>query len=136
MIDASKIGKIENLLKEQSRIDKELRKLSGEMDYDKSRLNDIFSDAMEIGKKSGWSVMQTRQYYLFVVLFIYDPHALVKKLRRNGLREIVSDIMGLTSNNVSHITKCLLFHFRLYADFRESVNNFYDFVIGKYDCRS
>lgn len=133
MIDAAKIARIEQLLGEQTKISKELSLLSNNASFDKETLNNMYSDCEQLAVNRGWSIMQMRQYYLFVVLYIFDPNALLRKLRRNGIREMVSDIMGLSSNNVSHITKCLLFHFKLYTDFRESVNILYDYIVEKYE---
>lgn len=132
MIDASRIVRIEGLLKEQTKINNELSKISGDDGINMPRIKEIYDEANDFGVKRGWSIMQTRQYFLFVVLYMYDPQALIKKMRRNGLREMVSTIMGITSNNVSQITKCLLFHFRLYSEFRESVNEFHDYIKEKY----
>lgn len=126
MIDIGKIDRIEQIVTQMRSLDKELSELDSGDDATIARLAEIYDKAVELSVVRKWSVSQLREYYMFVVLYLYDSTALVRKLKRGGVRESIALVMGVTINNVSHLTKNLLFHYRLYKAFRTECDVLYN----------
>lgn len=125
------VERIEAIVKESRLLETELEKLKGSRACDDERLRYIYKITSKMALMRGWSLGEMREYYMFVVLYMFDPVALIKRQRRGGIRHQVAQIMGITDNNVSYVTKFLLFHYRLYTDFQKQVQDIYDMVWEK-----
>lgn len=126
MIDIGKIDRIEAIIKQERELSNERALLSSDVNCNRDMLQRIYEEAKVLGATYSWSMGQMREYYLFVVVFVFDPAALVKQLKRGGIREDVASVMGITINNVSHLIRTLLFHYRLYKDFRKAVEELHE----------
>lgn len=125
------VERIESIIKETRTLEGELEKLKGNRSCDDERLKYIYSVVSKMALLRGWSSGEMREYYMFVVLYMYDPVALIKRQKRGGIRHQVAQIMGISDNNVSYVTRYLLFHYRLYTDFQKQVQDIYDLVWEK-----
>lgn len=129
-MEIKKIDRIERITDEMKALNEELDKLTNTSRPTFDTLASIYEKAVGMGEDRGWSICQLREYYLFVVLYVFDPSALVKRLERGGVRSDIARVMGVTINNVSHLTRHLLFHYRIYKDFRNAVDELYNISIS------
>lgn len=118
MIDISKIERIQQLRKEDARIKRELKSIVGELEYSRSRLDAIYSTTRANAARYNYSESKVREYFLFVSIYVFDPISIVCKMRK-GLRSDLADELGVSENNISHLTQNILFRHRHYRWFRE-----------------
>lgn len=128
MIDTGKIDRIEHIYQEEQRLEEERRNVVADSEYDVSRLKVVYAITRAKGSQKGYERGEIREYFLFVALYVFDPTSIVRKMRR-GLRSDLAAMLGIRENNVSKITKHILFRYRLYKQFRNEVNEIYDEVI-------
>lgn len=118
MIDVSKIDRIEHLRDEEVRIRKEQNSIKGDVEYGIERLRIIYAVTRAKAAERDFSESKVREYFLFVALYVFDPTSIVRKMRK-GLRQDLARVLGVSENNISHLTKHILFRYRHYRSFRE-----------------
>lgn len=125
MIDISIIDKLERIGVEERRLAEERASLTAPMSYSFDKLSVVHQVTEQLAWDNRWVLGRTREYFLFVALFMFAPSSIIRKMRR-GLRKDLSDIMGVSENNISHITRNILFKFRVYEDFQNNVEMIYE----------
>lgn len=128
MIDIGKIERIEHICKEEQRLERERRTITCDAAYSLENLKVVYAITRAKAAERRFDRGKTRECFLFVAMYIFDPVSIVKKMRR-GLRSDLAVMLGVRENNVSKITKHILFHYRLYKDFRSDVDDIHDEVM-------
>lgn len=128
MIDIGKIEQIESICKEELRLENERRAIKSDAEYSIERLKVVYAITRARASEGNFDRSKMRECFLFVSMYVFDPTSIVKKMRR-GLRSDLAVMLGVRENNVSKITKHLLFHYRLYKDFRNDVDAIHDEVL-------
>lgn len=74
-----------------------------------------------------WSTTDYRQRFLCIIIWLYCPGTLLGDSLLKGLREKLSDIMGISPSMVSHHISNLYFYYNEYKLFRSDI----DFIIAE-----
>lgn len=124
MIDLGKIEHLEEIGKEEARLAAERESIPADAEYNKINLRIVYAVTRARALEREYGIGKMREYFLFVALYIFDPASIVRKMRK-GLRRDLAEVLAVSENNVSHLTKHILFHFRHYKEFREETNQIY-----------
>ena len=95
--------------------------LAEKHDYDIESLQVIYAATRAFACDKDLSIGKIREYFLFVAIYMLNPSSMVKKMK-NGLRKDLADVLMVSENNISHLTKHLLFRYRHYKEFRRDVD--------------
>ena len=125
MIDIAKIDRLEEIFREEARLLKERESIAREAEYSTDNLRVVYAATRAYALEKEFGVSKMRECFLFVALYIFDPESIVRKMRK-GLRKDLADVLAVSENNVSHLTKHLLFRYRHYKEFRSDVNDVYE----------
>lgn len=97
-------------------------------DYCMKVIGEVCPDAME-------APTQVRRMFLFVILFLYSPRTLFGCKMRKGLRPILSRLFSRDSTLLSHYARDLVFHYEVYSDFRNNINDLIERVLSYLESR-
>jgi hypothetical protein len=135
VIDVGKIDRIEHLRDEEVRIRKEQNSIKGDVEYGLEKLKVIYAVTRAKAAEFNFTESKVREYFLFVSLYVFDPTSIVRKMRK-GLRQDLAMVLGVSENNISHLTKHILFRYRHYRSFREDCDKIHTQsleIIQKYE---
>lgn len=105
--------------------------LGAPMCDDLSMMDVVYAEYLRMFALRGQSAQAARVYnrkkFLFVVLYIFAPKALVGGKMRIGMRDRLARLFGLAATSaVSDNCSSLLDIYRLYRDFRDDVARLYE----------
>lgn len=128
-----KLSKIQELREQEQKLLAEKQKEEDPLLSDTSLLPQLyewFSESTE--NLPDKDKVTRRREFLFIALFLYSPKTLVCGHLPKGLRDILTSIFApIKKSSISNDVKYLLFNFKQYKGFRESVGNSYKYIIGK-----
>lgn len=129
----SRIKQMEQIAHQIDELNGRLGTLSKPILTDYSLLPYLWSQFVEFSKGRGNAPGQVyeRQKFLYVVLLLYCPVALIGRKMRGGLREALSDVISVTGYVISNNLRDVRFLYANYKDFSADVEYFYDEIIGK-----
>lgn len=128
MIDIGRIERIEEIGREEERLALERANIPCDADYSKDNLRVVYAVTRAKALEKDYGVGKTREYFLFVALYIFEPSSIVRKMRK-GLRKDLADVLAVSENNISHLTKHILFRYRHYKSFRDDTNEIHEAVL-------
>lgn len=129
----SRIKQMESLSTQIGRLNRRLARLAKPRLTDYDLLPYLWSEFVEFSKSRGNAPGQVyeRQKFLYVMMMLYCPMALIGRNMYGGLREALSDVIGVTGYVISNNLRDVRFLYANYKDFSADVEYFYDEIIGK-----
>lgn len=124
MIDIRRIDRLDEINRAEKRLRREWVQLTEGYCYSIESLRVVYAATRAFACDRGLSIGNIREYFLFVALYMFEPSSMVKKMR-NGMRKDLADVLMVSENNISHLTRHLLFRYRHYKEFRSDVNDIY-----------
>lgn len=112
-----KIMRLSVIKEMKATLSREENMLSEPLLTDMSLVRNIYD--LFISYHKGRKVPMQRKMFIFVILYLYSPCALVGSKMRRGLREKIATILQCTNSNVSHDYKNVSFFFTTYKGFRK-----------------
>lgn len=91
-------------------------------DYCMGVIGEVCPQAME-------TPTQVRRMFLFVILYLYSPRTLFGCKMRKGLRPELSRLFSCDSTLLSYYARDLVFHYKVYSDFKENINGLIERVL-------
>ncbi len=74
---------------------------------------------------------EQRQKFIFIVLMLYRPDALLSGMPRNGLRRLIAEVIGIHPDLISQYGPKLMFYYFNYSLFRTDVDYLYDTLLNQ-----
>lgn len=73
-----------------------------------------------------------RKKFIFIILFLYSPSALVGDKMKNGLRDKLAEVLGVNAQTaISDNRNSVLFSYGLYRCFRQDVDGIYTEIMRR-----
>lgn len=123
----TKISRMSHLLRERAYIEKEMVRLTEPIEQDIEWLgncHDVYVNALrEVNPDANPDSVKSRKKFLFAVLYVFSPGALVGKKLRVGIRNKICEVFGDGApSSVSHMAENVAFLYNHYSSFRRDVD--------------
>ena len=129
----SVIADIEAIRHEKSRLSAREAELSRPLLHDLSLVGKVFRLFREAERACGTAGRvrgaESKQTFIFIVLFLYSPSSLAGGQIRRGLRDKIAETIGNSVTLVSHY-KDTMFRYRHYKLYRENVDAIFCHVVS------
>lgn len=134
-LDFDKVVRIKKIRMEKSCLSEEEQALSQPLLTDKGEIKviyDIFVDILENREPQPNinSVIQ-RKKFIFIVLYLFSVGTLLGGKMPNGLREELSNVLGVKDVIISNNCKDIVFQYQNYIDFSDDVNVIYAEIVRR-----
>lgn len=134
--DFSIISEIKSIREQMLRLSERERELINPTLEDTSLIPKIFKWYCEI--KGCYAIPERRkgtsfrQKFVFVVLFLYSPGALVSGNMARGVRDVLTDTLGFKSPaGISNLCTNMMFNYYNYKNYRTDIDNIYIDIINR-----
>lgn len=135
-LDFNRIIQLKKIRMEKSLLSGKEMSLSEPLLTDRSFIKHIYDTFIEILNERDCkpridSVIQ-RKKFIFIVLYLYAPSVLAGGKMPKGLREDICKALDFHSaSTISENCADVVFLYQNYPDFRNDINDLYDYIIGK-----
>lgn len=130
-MNIERLNNIEALIKERAEINAKLSLLSEPTLHDIERIDEFYLNYRKLFARRGiphqseW--VYSRKKFLFVIIYLYSPSALVGHKLRRGLRDKLARLFGLNApSTISDNVVNLMSDYVNYRDFRRDVHILYE----------
>lgn len=127
----SEIAEIKSIREQKSKLSEREKELTEPTLTDLNMIETLYGWFQEIISQKGMfglgNVTQ-RKKFIFIILFLYSPSTLAGGKMKNGLRNKLAEVLGVSAQTaISDNRNNLVFSYQLYKYFRQDV----DWIYGK-----
>lgn len=135
-LEFEKIINLKNVRVEKSALSERELVLSKPLMTDRSLIKEIYTKFVEVLNErcmppvSG-SVLQ-RKKFIFIILYLYSPSALAGGKMQKGLRDDISNALGINSvSTISDNCSDVVFLYQNYSDFSKDIDDIFKAVMER-----
>lgn len=122
----------ENLRRRKTSLVKEERDVTSPIIQDSSQMGEIYGIYADEAAKRNIKLdsLESRRIFIFIILRLWYPSFFLGYRLREGRRDMIAETLGVEASIISHDMKNLIFYYKKYRSFRETVDSIYDAVMG------
>lgn len=72
-----------------------------------------------------------KHYFLLSIMFLYSPRTMVEENMNEGIRDIVAEVLGISSPHVSNSCATVREWFFIYRDLEENLTYLYNEILNR-----
>jgi len=102
--------------------------------YDKKMIPVIYiwiEDICNKDNKIGSGKYSPKDYFILIVALLYSPRVFAGFTIERGIRRIIASTLNLSSTHITNSLKSVCNWYKVYADFRISVEYIYEKIINR-----
>ena len=129
----SKIIDLKIILEKKSKLAEQERELSKPILNDLSLVSKLYEWFNDLSiENKGKERILNRKKFIFIVLYLYSPSALVGGKMKVGLRDKLCEVMNINERStLSKSLNNLFYHYQIYKYFRHDINSILSGIMNR-----